>query len=57
MPILITGVTTGTACFFPSDYVISKSRPCCHQMQAPEPRAPRLTQGPVMSWLIGHASR
>jgi len=43
MPILITGVTTGTSCFFPPDYVVSKSRPCGRQMEASEPQTTRLT--------------
>ncbi len=41
MPILITGVTTGTSCFFPPDYVASKTRPRGDQMRAAEPQVSR----------------
>jgi hypothetical protein len=57
MPIHITGVTTGTSCFFPPDYVASKIRLRGDQMRAAEPQLTCHAQGLIMSWLIGLASR
>jgi hypothetical protein len=57
MPILITGVTTGTSCFFPPDYFASKIRLRDDQMRAAEPQVTPRARAQVMSWLIGPASR
>jgi hypothetical protein len=57
MPIHITGVTTGTSCFFPPDYVASKTRLGGDRMRAAEPQLTCTAQGLIMSWFIGPASR
>jgi hypothetical protein len=57
MPIHITGVTTGTSCFFPPDYVAGKIRLRSDQMRAAEPQVTCPAQGLMMSSFIGPASR